>query len=211
MPCTGSIYQHLSSTLITPGVSLSFVWDVRCITWKIDFILVNRHVVESFFVGLRSLVWEMYPGRHHQRPLISPYSYYLIVIIYHNHSDHLCNQVSGGILASGSLKVFLHRCRILCSPDLEGKTGKWALKWRKRACRNGGENPVTCDLWKTNIWKSRTTWKVRQLQQWIAKRWDRIDRTSKIFQLKRLKLWKANLVLFNPVLVCSRKCLWFYY
>lgn len=74
MPCTGSIYQHLSSTLITPGVSLSFVWDVRCITWKSDFILVNRHVVELFFVGLRSLVWEMYPGRHHQRPLISPYS-----------------------------------------------------------------------------------------------------------------------------------------
>lgn len=83
-------------------------------------------------------------------------------------------------------------CRILWSPDLEGKTGKWALKWRKRACRNGGENPVTCDLWKTNIWKSRTTWRVWQLQQWIAKRWDRIDRISNIFQLKRLKLWKTK-------------------
>lgn len=32
----------------------------------------------------------------------------LIIIIYHNHLNHLCNQVSGCILSSGSLKVLRH-------------------------------------------------------------------------------------------------------
>lgn len=94
MPCTKSIYQHLSSTLITPGVSLSFVWDVRCRTWKYRFQFDLCRPSES---RVRDVPWQTPP-----EALDQP-----VLIISHNHLKRLCNQVCGGILASGSLRVII--------------------------------------------------------------------------------------------------------